>query len=591
MRIPYFDHRLLSLSMLLVWWLALSSTLSAQDLSAFGSRLRQEGLNITGNLNFSHQAYGASGIMPRRDVGMTMVRAGLNLRFLDFSAPFSLVLSDRNSNFNLPAYSFIGISPRYKWATLHAGDRSMNFSKYTMNGISFRGVGLELQPGKWQAAFFSGRLNRALANDLTAAGNLNDFYQRRGMGARVGYGDQNSSYFINFFSAKDEQDVFPDTDLGNQLQATENMVVSVQGRQRFGKKLSLFGELAHAVYNQDQGAAALAASNSLGAASRMWGLFTPNESLQSGQAFNIGGQYNLGKTGLQATYERIDRGFRTLGALFFNNDTENITAGINRTFFEDKLQLMLNAGVERVNLDDQEQEATDRFIGSANVSYRPDDKWMLSGMYGNFRNDTKLRVRTDLTVPVDSIFLAQVNQSANIMVLRRLGSEERPSSVQFFFNHQRASNVVNDAVQENAESQFSTASLSYSSGSPSDGLQWNTGLTVNFISLGSIRNRSLAPVFGLNKALWNNALLLNATTALSFFQEAGNDDNKVLNLQFGGRYQLRNSHRVGLSAMHISRFGSEDALRNFGEWYGQINYGYQFGGQIGGKKETTNPSN
>jgi hypothetical protein len=568
------------LSLLFALLTAGSFGLQGQNLENLGSTLRSEGLNITGNLQLSNQTYWASGIAPRRDGMMTMVRAGLNFRFLGFSAPFSMVFSDQNANFNLPSYTFLGISPRYKWATLHAGDRNMNFSKYTMSGISFRGVGLELNPGKFQAAFFYGRLNRALANDLNAAGNLNDFYQRKGMGARIGYGDQNSAYYLNFFSARDNADAFPDTELGERLRPTDNMVLSLQARQRIGKRLSINGELAHSVYNQDQNAEPLA-NEDIRFINKMLGLFRPNQSLLSGQAYNIGLQYNLGQTGLQAAYERIDRGYRTLGALFFNNDTENITAGLNRTFFNNSLQVFVNGGLERVNLDDQEQESTDRLIASANLSYRPSDRWFFSGMYGNFRNDTKLRVRTDLTVPVDSIFLAQVNQTANITALRQLGSAERPASMQFLLNHQRAGNVVNDTVMNSAQSRFTTASLSFSAGSPTN-LQWNTGLTLNFIELGAIRSRSFAPILGLNKSLLNNALTLNFNSGLSFFRMAGSEDNKVFNLNIGGNYQLRNSHRLGLSAMHIRRFGSADAVRNFHEWYGQLNYGYNFGGKIGG---------
>lgn len=570
---------------ILVW--GGSNSLSAQNLENLGSRIREEGLNITGNLNLSNQTYWSSGIDPRRDGMMTMVNAALNFRFMGISAPFSFSYADQNSQFNLPTYTFVGISPTYKWATLHAGDRSMNFSRYTMNGISFRGVGLELNPGKFQAAIFYGKLNRALANDLTAVGMLNNFYQRNGMGARFAFIDQNASYALNFFSASDAADDFPINELGERLLPTNNMVVSLEGRQRITKKLTLNTEVAHSVYNQDRTAPLIGETNNT-LANRMLGLFNPTTSYLSGQAFNIGLQYNLNQTGIQANYERIDRGFRTLGALFFNNDTENITLGLNRSFLDNKLQAFVNGGLERVNLDNKELEATDRVIASFNVNYRPDEKWYFSGMYGNFRNDTKLRVQTDVAVPVDSVFLAQVNQSGNITALRVFGTEARPSSLQFMLNHQNAQSIVNDSVVNTSDSRFTTAALNFSSGSPATGLQWNAGLTLNFIELGAVQNRSLAPVFGLHKKLLNNALTLNLNTALSFFQQGGSEDSRVYNLQFGGRYQLRNSHRLGLSVMHINRFGSSDTTRNFREWYGQLTYGYSFGGKIGGKSNDNN---
>jgi hypothetical protein len=564
-----------------------SNGLFAQNLENIGSRIREEGLTITGNLNLGSQTYWSSGIAPRRDGMMTMVNAALNFRFMGISAPFSFSFADQNSQFNLPSYTFLGISPRYKWATLHAGDRSMNFSKYTMNGISFRGAGLELNPGKFQAAFFYGKLNRALANDLTAVGSLNNFYQRNGMGARFAFNDQNASYALNFFSASDAIDRFPLSGLGEQLIPSNNMVISLQGRQRITNRLILHAEVAHSVFNQDRGADNIEASSRT-LFNSMFGLFNPTSSFLSGQAYNIGLQYNLKETGIQANYERIDRGFRTLGALFFNNDTENITLGLNRSFLDNKLQAFVNGGIERVNLDNQELESTNRFIASFNLNYRPDDKWYFSGMYGNFRNDTKLRVQTDITIPIDSIFLAQVNQSGNLMAIRQFGTESRPSNLQFMINHQSARSIVNDAVVNNADSRFTTAALNYSSGSPNTGLQWNAGLTLNFIELGTLRNQSLAPVFGLHKKLLNNALTLNMTSALSFFKQESSQGSQVFNLQFGGRYQLRNSHRIGLSVMHINRFGAEQSLGNFREWYGHLNYGYSFGGKIGGSSNNQN---
>lgn len=83
--------------------------------------------------------------------------------------------------------------------------------------------------------------------------------------------------------------------------------------------------------------------------------------------------YNLDKTGLQADYERVTRGFRTLGALFFNNDSERITAGASRSFLEGKLNLAANGGLERTNLDTEEEESTDRIIASLTANYRPSE--------------------------------------------------------------------------------------------------------------------------------------------------------------------------------------------------------------------------
>lgn len=122
-----------------------------QDVGQMADRLkntRQQSFQINGGLTLPNQFYTSDGIDPRRDAIQWRVPANLNLSFLGIQAPFSLAFSDANRQFNLPSYTFVGISPSYKWARLHLGDRSLNFSKHTLNAINFRGAGFELRPGK-----------------------------------------------------------------------------------------------------------------------------------------------------------------------------------------------------------------------------------------------------------------------------------------------------------------------------------------------------------------------------------------------------------------------------------------------------------
>jgi len=572
----------------LLFVLLLASCVSAaQDVEATVNRLKnlkEQQLNITGGINLTSQFYDAVGIADRRDNFQWGARANLNFSFLGINAPFSFVFSEANQNFGLPSYTFAGISPRYKWATLHAGDRSMSFSRYTMGGISFRGVGLTLEPGKFHVSGFYGKLNRALANDLNALGDLNGFYQRNGYGLRMGYGGKSTSVFANFFAADDQEneDLPPVTELGPVFGLQNNKVISLEGRQRIGKRLSVFGELAHSAFNGNNRATALAPEDET-FGNTLLGLFNPTEETQTGQAYQIGAAYNQTKYGLQLRYERITRGFRTLGALFFNKDSENITLGFNRNFLENKLTVFVNGGLERTNLDAEEQESTNRIIGALNLNYRPDDKWMLSSSYSNFRNDTKLRARTNLLAPVDSIFLAQVTQNANVMVLRQLGTKDSPSSLRLMLMRQLANNIVNDEVNQNANSQVTVASLAYTAGNPDAGLQWNTGLSYNTTRIGTINNNNFAPTLGINKNFLNNALATHLQSALSLSTQNG-DNSRIFNLSTGATYRLANSHRLGLRATYLNRFGSAVTARNFRELYGSLTYGYNFGGSIGRKE-------
>lgn len=193
--------------------------------------LKEQPLTITGGLRIGSNFYDASGIDPRRDAFQWNARANLNLQFLGISAPFSFAFSDANQNFRLPSYTFAGISPTYKWITAHAGDRSLSFSRYTLDGVTFRGGGLELKPGKFRLAGFYGGLNRALINDLNAVGNLNGYYQRTGWGGKIGYEGKQGAINLILFSASDDAENNPFTGEDRVVTPLDNKVISLSGRQ------------------------------------------------------------------------------------------------------------------------------------------------------------------------------------------------------------------------------------------------------------------------------------------------------------------------------------------------------------------------
>lgn len=580
----------------LVYFFALIFSLPgllAQDVSQGLNRLKnleEEKLQITGGLRLSGNFYNASGIDARRDDFQWSARANLNLNFLGINAPFNFAFSDANSAFGLPSYTFTGISPRYKWATLHAGDRSMSFSRYTMSGISFRGIGAEVRPGKWRAAMFYGALNRALANDLNAVGNLNGFYQRRGYGGKVGYGNDKTSIDLILFGANDLEDEAPSTDQGVATPLS-NRVISVNARQQLTGRITATLEVAHAITNEDKTADPLTTGDQ-NFGNSFLGLITPNQSTTTGQAVRAGMYYTSQVYSLQTGYERVGRGFRTLGALFFNNDSERFTLGGGRSFLKNKLSLSINGGLERTNLDGAEQERTDRLIASVNANYRPTDKWTFASGYSNFRNDTKLRGRADPFSPIDSIFLAQVTQSVNATALRQLGTKDRPTTLSFVALHQRANSIVDDEVVTDNSTRLTTLSLNLSAGNPGNGFRYFAGIATNFTQLGSMSTRAISPSMGVTKTFFNNALSTQMRSALSLVS-GSNNNNKVVNLSASASYRLASAHRLNFSFTYLNRFGAELATRNFSELYLQAGYGYTFGGSVGlpGRNTTPNTSN
>ena len=552
-----------------------------QDLESVYQNLKGGGgrhLDISGGLNISNSSYYSQGISARRDAMQWLIGANLNLRFMGVSAPFSLYFSDGNRAFRLPSYTFTGISPTYKWATLHLGDRNMNFSRYTLSGILFRGIGFELKPGKWYAGAMYGRLTRASNEDLNALQRIDPVYRRIGYGARVGYEGNKSTLGLSWFGAADDETSIPTPQLSTVL-PTQNGVLSLQGSQRIGRKLNMEAEYARSATNTNNYASELKSSDR-NAGNSLLGTFKPNESIQTGNAFRVGAQYNFKTASVNGNYERIDQGFRTLGALFFLSDVERITAGFNKAFLKNTLFVSANGGTERTDLDGKEQNGIKRLIGSVNSSYSPTERLSFNGTYSNFQNTAKLRTVNDASRLVDSLILAQVTQSAGVGASYIAGNKKEPGVWSLNLTRQRAKSVMNDVVQDNSNSVFFIASLFYAKTRPEGLWNWSAGMSWNNTKLANVETNMLSPTLGVNRSFYNKRLETNARLSYNSIFVKNGADNTALNVGLGGNLHLDGGHSLGLDSSFINRIGIGS---NFLELYTRIYYAYGFNKSIGKK--------
>ena len=561
-----------------------TANLRAQDVEGVVKSLkniRRQPLQISGGLNLYSNFYHSDGIEARRDALQWRALANLNLSYLGIDAPFSLAFSDANQQFNLPAYTFVGISPGYKWARLHLGDRSLNFSKYTLNNINFKGAGFELRPGRLYVAGMYGQLRRAVAEDFNSQQMLDPAYRRTGQSLKVGYSGTKSEFNLIYFAAKDDPNSIIQP-LTRVVLPSENIVISASGKQQLGKRVNLEAEVARSGLNRDVRSEPLPNPKS---AQNFLGLFNPTSSLITGTAYRAKLNFVIKGFNLNTGYERIERGFQTLGALFFLSDAEYLTLGFSRSFFKNKLSLFANGGQERTNLDDFERNGTRRLVGSFNAAYNPSKKWGFNASYSNFQNTTKIRALTNPDALVDSIILAQATQTASFSAIHYLNNgNERPSSLSFFLTYQAANSIVDDVVQSDAESRFLNGSLIYAYSVTDQDLRLSVALNANQTQLVNVDNFVLAPTLGITKGFLNKRLQTNLRLAYNqIFQKIG-DNSAVINLSLGSSWQLNKAHTLGFNTTLLNRSASGQTNDGFLEWYGQLMYGYRFLTQVGGKQ-------
>src|SRR5690606_23767511 len=163
-------------------------------------------------------------------------------------------------------------------------------------------------------------------------------------------------------------------------------------------------------------------------------------------AYKAGINYQLDFMGLGLGYERVDPGYRTLGAYFFNNDLETYTVNVSYNFTKWKLNLAANAVLQKNNLDNSQMNQTRRAVGSVNASFQASERLNLSGSYSNFTTFMNIRTQFELLTELtpydnlDTLNYRQISQSANMNINYVLSQDkDRRQNLNVNLSHQNSS--------------------------------------------------------------------------------------------------------------------------------------------------------
>jgi len=540
----------------------LATSLQAQDVEGFFSDISsriaaRDFLRTTGNaganIGYDYFDDRGSGARPRIPQFNWNMNAGLNFDFLGIKAPFNAAISNRNTLYNLPSYSFLGISPTYRWITLHGGDRSMTFSPYSLSGVNFRGGGIELRPKKFYLGLMSGRLRRARIQDAGSIQDIETVFKRYGQGIKAGYDNQaGTSFTASLFSSAGHQ---------------------------FSKFLRFETEWARSVLTRDDTSPLL--DNPTGAV-RLFGLFKPRVSTTAANAFRakIGLSPKFGKIGLQ--YERIDPEYRTHGSLFFQNDLENFTASFSAPLFDNKLTLSTNVGLQRNDLDNSSAANNNRFIGSVNLNYTVSDRINTSLSLSNFTATNRYKAIAVDNLLVDSIVLAQTQQSIDVTTSILLDPKGKNALV-FSGGYQRAALIRDEVIDPNQTSKFSMFLMSFAHQPEESPSSFSASVLVHRNANPDLNITTVGPTAGYNRKIFgeNGTFNLTAGYQLAFtqfgpaFPGIENSSDGVLQMSLGGSYKLGKKQTFNVGTSFINAAGSE-ARPGYSDLRLNAGYGFSF---------------
>ncbi|WP_461091544.1 hypothetical protein [Spirosoma gilvum] len=533
-------------------------------------------IKVSGGLNAYAGLYTASGIAARNQTSPFGLSGSVTVALPGgISLPFSAVLGNQGSSFRQPFNQF-GVSPTYKWATVHAGYRNVSFSPFTLAGHTFLGGGVELNPGKLRLGAVYGRFNKAISTNL-AEPDIIPAYQRTGYALKVGYGKPGNYVDLIMLRAKDDSAsiLSPPQSVSQTVTPAENLVVGLTTRLLILKHITVELDGAVSAYTRDVRSTLVSAEGS-NAVTRFFGkLFTPRLSTQLTQATQAAIGYQGKTAGIKLQYKRIDPNFQTMGAYYFQSDIESYAIAPSLSLLEGKLRLSGSYGVQYDNLASNKAARTGRSIGSLIVSYNPATAFGVDVQLSNYG----ISQQAGLRPVIDTLRLAQNNLSATVNTRYTLQTEDVAQVFTLTTTYQKLSDL-NANTANQTENNNINLNLGYFYQQTTTGWGFNGMLSYTQtqlpIAVGDTNRtvRFFGPTLGATQSFLEKKLTTSFNASYLVNQQSG-ITGKVLTASLNGSYQIAKRQSVSISLNYLnSNTGIQE--QTFNELRGNLGYGISF---------------
>ncbi|MCC7298789.1 MAG: hypothetical protein IT244_10695 [Bacteroidia bacterium] len=522
--------------------LLLSDSILGQDLEAIKNG---EILSANGGISFSQIAYNSNRPLPARKPYTYMLNGNVNLKILGFiDAPFVFIYSNLGNKYTQPTFNQSSLHPKYKWAQLHLGTINTSWSPYTLNGHVFNGGSFDLTPGNFSISGVYGRFVKPTSPEgVVGNSNSTAAFGRNGAGIKLGWQNPGKTNIAGnvFYAADNLQSLIPDSFL--RLSPQENLSMSLNSTFVPIKWITFHTDLGLSILNEDR-----RISNShLLKDRKNYGMF---------RAVKLNMDLALGKNMITTGYERIDPGYKTLGAYYFNNDLENFTLGIANNFFKNKLRLQGNIGKQRDNLNEQKLNLMRRTVGNITVQYQHNKHVSISTNYSNFLSYSNLRTfnetqnNTNIYAQWDTLNYRQISQNLNTGVQWILKQDSiKQRHILLNGTAQTAADRRNGVVENG--SLFVNALFAVSQQNKRSGISFTISASLAHTELAGIGTWFWAPATTVSLPLAHKQYKWSST--LSFTQNMRQSQAGTLNLRTQLSGTFAKVHQLSLSAMLLRR--------------------------------------
>jgi hypothetical protein len=470
----------------------------------------------------------------------------LNFQFGALQIPITGNYSNRNFQYSQPyKYNYMSVAPRYAWAAAQIGTSFMSFSPYSLNGHQYTGVGLHLQPGRWQLKSMYGTLFKENSSNDSLKAVLN--FERKAFGTKIKYNGNVLRVGLSVFNARDLQAKNNKAKLSPQ--GKENTIVTGEFGVNISRNLSFTTEYASSGLVQNNEATMAPKSVAKGLVA---GIMRPNSSLIIGAAFKSNLQYHVSETnsifGIQ--YERVDPDYQSFGSYYFVNDYENLSFVAAQPFLQQRMFLNASIGLQRDDLLYNKSNSQKRMAAMVSVNLMPSAKFNMGLSYSNFNSVSNLRSvfdeikRANPFEQLDTLNYRQITQNVSQNMYVELARNEREAhSLSTAISWLQSANEQGQVVRLGQLSSFSNANVSYVFQQIPQYFMFQLGILANINTIGLDNSQSIGPVLGLRKGFFKNKWQNNMNASLIFTQDTQLDKiAKYTNMRYQANIQLADKH-------------------------------------------------
>jgi hypothetical protein len=548
-------------------FILVSNQVTGQDSSAFQ---KPKPFTIHGNINLNLIGYFANGILYRADPFSAILSANVTASFYGIELPISLATSNQHESY-AQSFNQFGMSPRWKWITLHCGYRNVTFSNFTLAGHTFLGAGIELNPGIFRFGAIYGRFDRKTTKNPLYKNDSLPGFARRGYAIKLGVGTENNFFDLIFLRIRDDSTTLSQPDTIAIRLPEQNIVSGINCRFTFFKKLVWETEAAISLYTTNLWAPVPKDIEDNSTLNSMNRVLVINQSSEYYYAIRSSFQYRSNYWSLKLEYKRIEPNYRSMGAYFFNNDLQNITISPTLALFKRKLFMSGSLGFQGDNLRTTKKTTSYRTIGNANISYNPSSKFGINAFYSNY-TITQTTGRLPLN---DTTMVVQATHNFSLNPRLLFFNSIRSHIVMLVYN---LAKFVDRNKFTSGFTQFTaqTGMLVYTLGLVQSRWSFNTGLNCILSNSALSDNTILGGTVGVSKTLLKDKMSLGWTNAIN--RNYGSQGNGwVLNSTLISNYQVNTHNTFRFNIYFTGNYPDNGSINPaFNEIKGDLSYVFTF---------------